>query len=139
MQRNEASVEIAAPREDLRRWLLTPERRLRWVTGLVESEETSPGHFREVVADHGVRTEVQVETVRDELHAVDARMTNRHLEATVQNRLDETSTGTLLTVTVESSYRGVLARTAGRLVTRHAQRSLERSLETLKQLIENQG
>jgi carbon monoxide dehydrogenase subunit G len=136
VHRAEASVEIAAPPAAVHERLVRPEERLRWVAGLVESEETAPGRFREVVADHGVRTEVEVETVRDEPLAVEAWMTNRHLDATVRNHLEPTATGTRLTVTVESSYRGLLARAAGGLVTRHAQRSLEESLERLKSLIE---
>jgi carbon monoxide dehydrogenase subunit G len=133
---NEAAVEIAAPPEAVHLRLVRPEDRLRWVAGLVESEETAPGRFREVVSDHGVRQEVEVETVRDEPLAVDARMTNRHLRATVRNRLEPTDTGTRLTVTVESEYRGFLARAAGGLVTRHAQSSLERSVQNLKRLVE---
>lgn len=139
MHRNEASVEIAASPEAVHARLTRPEERLRWVTGLVESEETAPGRFREVVADHGVRTEVAVETIRDEPLAVEARMSNRHLDATVRNRLDPTAAGTRITVTVESSYRGMFARAAGGLVTRHAQRSLEQSLERLKELVESES
>ena len=139
MHRSEASVEIAAPAEAVRARLVSPEERLRWVTGLVESEETSPGRFREVVADHGVRTEVEVETVRDEPLAVEARMWNRHLDASVRNRLEPAPSGTRLTVTVESEYRGLLARAAAGLVTRHAKRSLEQSLERLKELVESES
>jgi carbon monoxide dehydrogenase subunit G len=137
VHRNEVSIEISAPPDAVHARLVRPEERLRWVAGLVESEETAPSRFREVVADHGVRTEVVVETVRDEPLAVDARMTNRHLEATVRNRLEPTEAGTRLTVTVESEYRGFLARAAGGLVTRHAQSSLERSVQSLKRLVED--
>jgi carbon monoxide dehydrogenase subunit G len=138
VHRTEASIEIAAPPEAVYRLLARPEERLRWVQGLVESEETEPGRFREVVSDHGVRTSVDVETVRAEPpHALDARMTNRHLDATVRNRLEATPDGTRLTVTVESAYRGVLARAAAGLVTRHAQTSLEQSVENLRSLAES--
>jgi carbon monoxide dehydrogenase subunit G len=136
VHRTEASVEIAAPPEAVHPLLVRPEERLRWVQGLVESEETAPGRFREVVADHGMRTEVEVETVRDEPLAVDARMTNRHLDATVRNRLEPIDGGTRLTVTVESEYRGFVARAAAGLVTRQAQRSLEQSIGNLKRLVE---
>ena len=137
MHRTEASVEIAAPPEDVYPLLARPEERLRWVQGLVESEETAPGRFHEVVSDHGVRTAVDVETVHDDPpNALDARMTNRHLEATVRNRLEATPTGTRLTVTVQSAYRGLLARAAAGLVNRHAQTSLEQSVENLRRLAE---
>jgi carbon monoxide dehydrogenase subunit G len=136
VHRTEASIEIAAPPEAVHPLLVRAGERLRWVHGLVESEETGPGRFREVVADHGMRTEVEVETVRDEQLAVDARMTNRHLDATVRNRLEPTDTGTRLTVTVETEYRGFVARAAAGLVTRHAQGSLEQSVANLKRLVE---
>jgi carbon monoxide dehydrogenase subunit G len=139
MHRHEASVEIAAPPDAVHPRLVQPEERVRWVAGLVESEETAPGRFREVVSDHGVRTEVVVETVLDEPLAVDARMTNRHLDATVRNRLEPTDEGTRLTVTVESEYRGFLARAAGAVVTRHAQTSLERSVQNLKRPVEEEA
>jgi carbon monoxide dehydrogenase subunit G len=139
MQRTEAAVEIAAPPEAVYERLISPQQRLRWVAGLVESEEVEPGRFREVVSDHGVRTEVDVATVREEPPvAVDALMTNRHLEATVTNRIEPTETGARLTVTVESRYRGLLARAAAGLVTRHAQTSLQRSVENLKRLVETE-
>ncbi len=137
MHRSEASVEIAAPPEAVHQCLVRPEERVRWVQGLVESVETAPGRFREVVSDHGMRTEVEVETVRDEPLAVEARMTNRHLAATVRNRLEPIGDGTRLTVTVESEYRGFLARAAAGVVTRHAQSSLERSVRNLKALVED--
>ena len=140
MHRNQAAVDIAAPPEAVHARLVRPEERVRWVEGLVESEETAPGRFREVVSDHGMRTEVTVETTRDEPLAVDARMTNRHLEATVSNRLEPSADGTAtrLTVIVESRYRGLLARAASGLVTRHAQASLEKSVQRLKELVESE-
>ena len=140
MHRNQAAVDIAAPPEAVHARLVRPEERVRWVEGLVESEETAPGRFREVVSDHGMRTEVTVETTRDEALAVDARMPNRHLEATVSNRLEPSADGTAtrLTVIVESRYRGLLARAASGLVTRHAQASLEKSVQRLKELVESE-
>ena len=139
MHRHEASVEIAAPPEAVYARMVVPEERLRWVEGLVESEETAPGRFHEVVSDHGVRSGVDVETVRDDPpHALDAHMTNRHLDATVSNRLERSDGGTRLTVTVESRYRGLFARAASAIVSRHAQHSLERSVQNLKRLVENE-
>jgi carbon monoxide dehydrogenase subunit G len=140
MHHIEASVEIAAPPAAVHARLVRPEERLRWVQGLVESEELAPGRFREVVADHGARTEVHVETVRDDPpNAVDARMSNRHVRTTVRNRLEPTETGTRFTVTVETEYRGLLARAASGLVSRHAQRSLEQSVANLKRLVEEES
>ena len=135
--RNEASVEIEAPPEQVFPWLAEPERRLQWVHGLEVSERTEEGRFREVVGDHGIRTEVDVATtVSDPPARLEARMRGRGLEASVRNRLEPTASGTRLNVTVESEYRGLLARVAAPLVTRHAQSALERSLERLKQLVE---
>jgi len=80
---------------------------------------------------------VEVETVRDEPPlAADARMTNRQIRATVRNRLEPTESGTRLTVTIETEYRGLLARAASGLVSRHAQKNLEQSVENLKRLVE---
>ena len=137
MHRNEASIEIAAPPEAVFARIVSPEERVRWVSGLVSSEETEAGAYREVVEDHGLRLELDVLTERSEAPtAVDARMTGRGLRATVTNRLEPTAGGTRLTVRVESEYGG-LARFAAPLVTRHAQGNLESSLARLKQLVES--
>ena len=135
--RNEASIEIAAAPEDVFPWIAEPARRLEWVHGLEVSEQTEEGRFREVVADHGIRTEVDVATtVSEPPGRLEARMRGRGLEASIRNRLEPTEGGTRLTVTVESEYRGLMARIAGPVVTRHAQGALERSLERLRQLVE---
>jgi carbon monoxide dehydrogenase subunit G len=135
---NEASVEIAAPPEEVYARIVDPVERLQWVQGLVKSEETGPGRYRETVSDHGVHSTVVVETVSSEPpHAVDAHMSNRHIRATVRNRLEPIETGTRLTVTIETEYRGLLARAASGLVARHAQHSLEHSVENLKRLVES--
>jgi len=139
MHRNEASIEIAAPPGEVFARIVSPGARVRWVAGLVASEETGDGAYREVVQDHGLRLELEVETVRSEPPtALDARMTGRGLRASVSNRLAETPTGTRLTVTVESEYGG-LARFAAPVVTRHAQGNLETSLARLKALVEDGG
>lgn len=137
MHRSEASVELAAPPEAVFAWLVDPALRLRWVEGLVESVETAPGRFRELVEQHGLRARLEVETVRSEPPLlVEAHMTGRGLEATVRNELEPTPSGTRLAVTVETSYRGLAARLAAPVVSRHAEASLERSLARLEELVE---
>lgn len=137
MHRAEASIEIAAPPETVFGWLLDPEHRLRWVEGLVESEEAGPGRFHEVVEQHGIRARMEVETARSEPpRLVEAHMTGRGVEATVRNRLEPTPPGTRLTVTVETAYHGLAARLAAPLVSRHADAALERSLSRLRELVE---
>jgi carbon monoxide dehydrogenase subunit G len=61
------------------------------------------------------------------------------VRTTVRNRLEPTEIGTRFTVTVETEYRGLLARAASGLVSRHAQRSLEQSVANLKRLVEEES
>jgi carbon monoxide dehydrogenase subunit G len=137
VHRTEASVEIAARPEAVFARIVDPAERLRWVKGLVESEPTGGSGYREVVEDHGLRLEMDVETIRAEPPlALDGHMTGRGFEATVRNQLEETDGGTRLTVTVDTEYKGLAARLAAPVVTRHAQASLEASLATLKQISE---
>jgi carbon monoxide dehydrogenase subunit G len=136
--RNEASIELAAPPEIVFPLIVEPAERLRWIDGLVEAEETGPGAFREAIEQHGIRVETRVRTVRSEPPAlVEARVEGRGIEATVRNILEPNGDGgTRLTVTVETRYRGLAARLVAPVIGRRAQASLERSLATLKQLLE---
>jgi len=138
--RNEASVELAAPPEAVFPLIVEPAERLRWIDGLVEAEETGPGAFREAIEQHGIRVETRVRTVRSQPPAlVEARVEGRGIEATVRNVLEPTGNGrTRLTVTVETRYRGLAARLVAPVIGRRAQASLERSLATLEQLVESE-
>ena len=134
--RNEASVELAAPREAVFPLIVDPVERLRWIDGLVEAEETGPGAFREAIEQHGIRVETRVRTVRSEPPGlVEARVEGRGIEATVLNVLEPTADGgTRLTVTVDTRYRGLAARLVAPVIGRRAQASLERSLENLRRI-----
>ena len=134
--RNEASVELAAPREAVFPLIVDPVERLRWIDGLVEAEETGPGSFREAIEQHGIRVETRVRTVRSEPPGlVEARVEGRGIEATVLNVLEPTADGgTRLTVTVDTGYRGLAARLVAPVIGRRAQASLERSLENLRRI-----
>jgi len=141
--RNQASVELDAPPEAVFPLIVEPAERLRWIDGLVEAEETGPGAFREAIEQHGIRVETRVRTVRSEPpRLVEARVEGRGIEATVRNVLEplgDDGTGTRLTVTVETRYRGLAARLVAPVIGRRAQASLERSLANLKQLLDAQA
>jgi carbon monoxide dehydrogenase subunit G len=139
--RNEASVELSAPPEAVFPLIVDPAERLRWIDGLVEAEEAGPGAFREAVEQHGIRVETRVRTVRSEPpRLVEAHVEGRGIEATVRNVLEATDDGgTRLTVTVDTRYRGLAARLVAPVIGRRAQASLERSLATLKQLVESEA
>ncbi len=138
--RNEASVELAAPPAEVFPLIAEPAGRLRWIDGLVEAEETGPGSFRETIAQHGLRVETRVRTLRSEPPLlVEAEVTGRGIEATVLNVLEPTGSGTRLTVTVETRYRGLAARLVAPVIGRQAQASLERSLANLRSLLEPAG
>ena len=139
--RNEASVELAAPPAAVFPLIVDPAERLRWIDGLVEAEETGPGSFREAIEQHGIRVETRVRTIRSEPpDLVEARVEGRGIEATVHNLLEPNGDGgTRLTVTVDTRYRGLAARLVAPVIGRRAQASLERSLATLKQLVESEA
>ena len=109
--RNEASVELTAPPEQVFPLIAEPEGRLRWIDGLVEAEAIGPDSFREVIEQHGLRVETRVRTLRAEPpRLVEAAVSGRGIDATVNNLLEPTETGTRLTVTVETRYHGLAGR-----------------------------
>jgi len=136
--RNHATIEIARPPEDVFPWLVEPEKRLRWVQGLESSQAAGENRYREVFADHGLRTEVDVEVRRIEPpHAVDIHIVSaKQFEAEGRTRATPTDAGTRVESTLETQYKGFVARAAAPVITRHAQTSLERSLARLKELVE---
>jgi hypothetical protein len=104
---------------------------------LVESEDLGEGRFHEVFEYIGQRIEIETEVVREEPpHLLEVRLRGATFEATSTQRLESTDTGARLTTVVETGHRSRLARLAGVLVARRAQRQLEADLATLKQLVE---
>jgi uncharacterized protein YndB with AHSA1/START domain len=146
LHRNEHSVEIAAAPDDVYPWLADPERRLRWMGALVESEPLTDGppelgsRYRDVFEDHGQRIELEAELVEVEPGArLTARLESSGFESTSAQRLDRIDGGTRLTTTIETRYTKLAARLLGPVVTRHAQRQLEADLARLKELVEEEG
>jgi uncharacterized protein YndB with AHSA1/START domain len=130
-------VEIAAPPERVFPYLLASEERLRWMGILVESEPLDESHFRDVFVDHGHRIELEAEVARHEPPSMlQVRLRGATFEATSTQRLEPTEAGTRLTTVVETEYANRLARLAGPLVARRAQRQLEADLAALKDLVE---
>jgi hypothetical protein len=104
---------------------------------LVESEPRGEGRFRDVFEDAGHRIELDAEVLeRDPPGLLVVRLRARSFEATSTQRLEPLGAGTRLTTRVETSYTKRLARLAGPLVARRAQRQLEQDLATLKKLAE---
>jgi uncharacterized protein YndB with AHSA1/START domain len=143
LHRNEHSVEIAAAPEDVFPWLADPERRLRWMGALVESESLTDGppglgsRYRDVFEDHGQRIELEAELVEVEPpERLTARLVSKGFESTSSQRLEAGGAGTRLTAAVETRYTMLAARLLAPLVTRHAQKQLEGDLARLKDLVE---
>jgi carbon monoxide dehydrogenase subunit G len=136
--RNHAWIEIDAPADAVFPWLVEPGRRLQWVQGLESSERVAEGRYREVFHDHGVRTNVDVEVRRLEPpRAIELHIAAKQFEAVTRTRVSETAGRTRVESTIEAEYKGLVARAAAPVVTRHAQSSLERSLAKLKELVES--
>ena len=136
MARTQATIEIERPAYDVFPWLLDPEKRLRWVTGLRSSEPVGESSFREVVQEYGQRVEATARVVRHEPpHALDVAMTGRGFEAHAEHRLSEEGGRTRLTSSFDVRLSG-LGRFAGGIVGRQMQRSVEQSLARLKEILE---
>jgi carbon monoxide dehydrogenase subunit G len=143
--RNEASVDIERPAQDVFPWLLEREKRLQWVEGL-ESSESLDGQepragsrFRETIGQHGLRT--TVETRIDQLeppHRLTLAVAGRSFGVRTETRLEERHGRTRVVSTIDTNVRGIAGRMAGGVITRQAQGSLERSLQTLKRLVETE-
>ena len=139
MARSEAIVEIHRPAADVFPWLIEPEKRLLWVTGLRSSEQIDGTSYREVMEEYGRRFEGTARVLRaDAPHALDVELTGRGFIARAESRLAEENGRTYLTSSFDLTLTG-LARFAGGVVGRQAQRSLERSLARLKEVLENDG
>jgi carbon monoxide dehydrogenase subunit G len=131
-----ATVKIARPAAEVFPWLLDPDRRLQWVSGLVSSEQTGEGTYREVVQEHGQRLEATATVIRHEPpRALEIELRGRGFTARAVSQLRETDGGTTLSSSLDVQLGG-LGRFAGGLVGRQTQRSLERSLARLKELLE---
>jgi carbon monoxide dehydrogenase subunit G len=104
---------------------------------LVESEPLDESHFRDVFVDRGHRIELEAEVVRQEPPSMlQVRLRGAMFEAMSRQRLELTEAGTRLTTVVETEYANRLARLAGPLVTRRAQRQLDADVAALKHLVE---
>lgn len=146
MQRNEATVEIAASAARVFPWLVESEQRCRWMEKLVESEQLTDGppqvgsRFRDVFEDHGRRIELEAEVTAfrpEELLQV--RLRSKAFEATTTQQLEEENGVTRLHTEIETRYTIPGARFLAGFVGRHAQRQLEADLAGLKQLVEQAG
>lgn len=144
MPRNEASLTIERPAGAVFPWLLDVDKRLRWVEGLTSSEPLDAGaaragsRFRERISQHGVS--IDAETTIDELdppRALALRVKGRGFTARTSTRLEEQDGRTRVTSVLETKVGGLTGRVVGGVVGRQAQGSLERSLGTLKRLVES--
>ena len=136
MARSEATIEIERPAAEVFQWLLDPEKRVRWVSGLRSSEPLDETSYREVVHRAGQEVEATATVVNQEPpHALEVTMTGRGFEARAEHRLTEHDGRTRLTSSFDVKLGG-LGRFAGGIVGRQTQRSVEQSLARLKELLE---
>jgi uncharacterized protein YndB with AHSA1/START domain len=143
MNRMAASVEIERPAADVFPYLIEPDKRLRWVHGLVESTPFETGElgvgsrFRDVVVDHGQRTTLDAEVERYEPNdGLTARLEGKGFVLRVDYDLEQLDGRTRVACTVESEFTMRIARLLAPVATRHGKRALETSLTRLKQLLE---
>ena len=110
MARSEASIEIDRPAAEVFPWLVEPEKRLRWVTGLRSSEPIDGTSYREVIEEHGQRFEGTARVLREEPpHALDVEMKGRGFTARAESRLTEENGRTQLTSSFDLTLAGVFA------------------------------
>jgi len=137
MASSEATVEIERPAEEVFPWLVDPELRLRWVNGLVSSEPLGEGAYRETMQQAGRRVDLTSRIVAlEEPRRLEVRSEGRGVAAHGVHRLEPVGGGTRLTSSLDLRLGGVL-RFAGGLAGHQTQRSLERSLARLKELLES--
>jgi uncharacterized protein YndB with AHSA1/START domain len=141
---NEASIQIARPAPHVFAYLVTSDRRLRWMSALKASEQVTDGppgvgtRFKDVFEDHGQRLEIDAEVVEYEPHErVAIRLSANAFESVVRQTLAEHDGGTQLTTKIETEYKSALARLMAGVVTGHAQKTLEEDLERLKSVLES--
>ena len=118
-----------------------PEKRLQWVSGLsFVRAARRDGRYREVMEEHGQRIEGTSTVVRDDPpHALDVEHGGSRLHR-ARGVAARRSTAARTRVTSSLDLRSAaLFRFAGGVVGRQAQRSLERSLARLKELVEAEG
>ena len=124
-------------------YLVEGEKRLEWMGVLTESEQLTDGapkvgsRWRDVFEDRGQRVELEAELVEYEPNQrLRVRLGNRSFDSTSTQELAEGEGWTRVSTVIETEYKTLAARLAGRLVTRHAQQQLEADLASLKELLE---
>lgn len=146
MHRNEHAVEIDRPPADVFPHLIASERRLAWMGALSDSEQVTEGEprlgtrFRDVFEDAGQRIEIDAEVVEWKPNErLATRLSADAFEATARQDLEEVDGRTRLVTTIETDYKGRVARLMAGVLTRHTQRRLEEDLGRLKTIVERQS
>ena len=145
MVRNKHAVEIARPPAAVFPYLTDPERLLRWVGGLHEfvpvngtrAQKGSRSRQRMRVAGRDWTFEGEVLDFEPDRRIV-VCIRGRGLRMTSDYRLEQTATGTHLSVRVKSEFTRVFARLLGGIVEREGQRKLESDLRRLAGLVEDE-
>jgi uncharacterized protein YndB with AHSA1/START domain len=124
-------------------YLVEGEKRLEWMGVLTKSEQLTEGEpkvgsrWRDVFEDRGQRVELEAELVEYEPNRrLRVRLESRGFASTSTQELAEGEGWTRVSTVIETEYKTLAARLAGRLVTRHAQQQLEADLASLKELLE---
>ena len=124
-------------------YLVEGAKRLEWMGVLKESEQLTQGapkvgsRWRDVFEDHGHRIELEAELVEYEPNRrLRVRLDGGGFDSMSSQELEEVDGRTRVSTVIETEYRMLVARLAGRVVTRHAQKQLEADLARLKELLE---
>ncbi len=104
---------------------------------VTEGEPRLGTRFRDVFEDAGQRIEIDAEVVEWKPNErLATRLRADAFEATARQDLEEVDGRTRLVTTIETDYKGRVARLMAGVLTRHAQRRLEEDLVRLKTIVE---
>lgn len=144
--RNEASVVINKPAEEVFPWLTEPDKLTKWIGGLTESKALTEGGLRvgaksqETVEVGEERTLMQVEVMEvapPKLLVV--RITSEGFDGDARYTLEPEGGATRLRYVGDFTYKVFMMKLLEPLITPAAQGKLEQDLNVLKGLVESGG
>ncbi len=140
-----AVVDIAAEIDEVFRWISEPAFRVRWISGLISSTETTAtgftagAGFLEVMEMNGRRYELDVivTAVEAPIHLGQAIAAHGAFTAEATYRLSGDDGVTGVEFTQSFTYHHWVARLLGRFITRGTQQMIDGDFARLKRLLED--